>query len=134
MLSWQMIWTPCVVLAFILGLPNGAVGVAAAYAIANWVGIIPNYLYCFSGTPIGLRDVTSTLLRPLACTVSSLVIALVVTASLVAGGLLADNWARIFLQVGVAMATYAVATSLFIPFVHAKVVGSLRRTRQAGSI
>jgi PST family polysaccharide transporter len=127
MLTWQLFWTPFIVLAFVLGLPYGAVGVAAAYAIANWVGIIPNYLYCFSGTPIVLRDIGSSLIRPLACTAICIAVGTFFPAIVLAGHLQSAGPARLAARFSVAIAAYAVVTALFIPFVHDKVLLSLGR-------
>ena len=131
MLTWQMLWTPFIVLAFVLGLPYGAVGVAAAYAIANWIGLIPNYLYCFKGTSIILRDVWSSLVRPLGCTVASITIGTLLPSALSAGRLHAGTL-RLGARFSVALAAYAVATTVFIPFVHDKIMPSLRRVPNPG--
>ena len=127
MLSWQLYWTPTLILFFVIGLPFGAVGVAAAYALAYWIGTVPNYVYCFAGTPIRLRDVWMPMVRPLACTVFCIGLAMVVVAPLSKNGFLSGAASRLIVQLVIATAAYAAATALFIPFIHAKVLGSLRR-------
>jgi len=53
-----------VVISFILGLPWGAIGVAAAYAIVNYVILIPTLRYSFRRTPISITDFFSAISRP----------------------------------------------------------------------
>lgn len=67
MLRWQLMWSPAVVLAFLAGLPWAAKGVAEAYAIACWIGLVPSLVYCFRGTPFTRRDVLQPVIRPLLC-------------------------------------------------------------------
>jgi len=54
-----------VVISFILGLTWGAIGVAAAYAIVNYVILIPTLWYSFRRTPISITDFFSAILRPM---------------------------------------------------------------------
>jgi len=58
--------------AYLVGLPWGAVGVAASYSIAMVLIRVPQLAYSFHGTPIRLRDAGAAVARP-------------ATASLVAG-------------------------------------------------
>jgi len=50
--------------AFILGLPWGAIGIATAYAISNYIILLPILWYCFKFTPIELRDFFKSISRP----------------------------------------------------------------------
>lgn len=62
-----------IVLSFVVGVRWGAIGVAAAYAIANYVILFPSLWYCFRGTPITVSAFMRAIARP---TIASLVMAL----------------------------------------------------------
>lgn len=136
MLSWQLFWTPLVALSFALGLPYGAVGVAAAYAIVNWIGLIPNYKYCFAGTSIDLRDIAVPLIRPFVCTALSVFVASACSSLIPAWSINTPGPARLAVRFLIAATVYTVITSLMIPFIHDKVVLVLRSLppRRAGVI
>ncbi|MDO3379728.1 lipopolysaccharide biosynthesis protein [Geoalkalibacter halelectricus] len=53
-------------LAFIIGVPWGATGVASAYAISNFLVLYPSLVYSFQGTPVQVRDFFMTIYKPLA--------------------------------------------------------------------
>jgi PST family polysaccharide transporter len=52
-----------IVISFILGLPWGAIGVAAGYTIATYVLLAPTVWYCFRRSPISITDFFSAILR-----------------------------------------------------------------------
>ncbi len=64
MFAWACIAIPSTVVAFLLGLPWGAMGVAAAYAIANAVLFLPGIWFATIGTPLRVRDVLVPTWRP----------------------------------------------------------------------
>lgn len=134
MLTWQLGWTPVVIAAFVAGLPYGAEGVAAAYAIANWIGVVPNFAYCLKGTPIMARDLLGPMLRPLACTVMCVAIGTLVSVVISSGPAQSDGPRRLFVEFVVAVLAYLVATALFIPFVNARVASALRRPKGVRSV
>jgi PST family polysaccharide transporter len=49
---WGLFNAFLTVTAFLVGLPFGIEGVAAAYAIVNYIILIPSLLYCFHKTPV----------------------------------------------------------------------------------
>ena len=113
MLRWQILWTPLAVLAFLLGLPFGAVGVAAAYAVALWVAMVPGFLFCFHGTGLRLTDTIQAGGRPLACTLAATAFAVAVQAALfphMPPGLL-----RLVCRTAVATGSYAVFAATLVP-------------------
>jgi O-antigen/teichoic acid export membrane protein len=66
------------VIAFVLGVRFGIVGVATAYAAASLVVLVPTLLFTFAGTPVTIRMFFGVLLRPVAfAAVASAVSALV---------------------------------------------------------
>jgi O-antigen/teichoic acid export membrane protein len=67
MLCWQLLWSPAAAAAFVIGLPWGAYGVAAAYAVVCWLALIPAITFCFHGTDFTRRDVLQPIFRPLLC-------------------------------------------------------------------
>jgi len=59
---WAAVAVPVYIASFVIGLPWGAVGVAASYAGANLLLIIPGFIYGTKGTLIRLRDVMAAML------------------------------------------------------------------------
>jgi len=53
------------VTSFLFGLPFGIEGVAAAYAIANYVILIPSLFYCFHRTPVTVSLFMKALISPM---------------------------------------------------------------------
>jgi O-antigen/teichoic acid export membrane protein len=64
-LKWGIANSILIVLSFIVGLPWGAIGVAAGYTIATYVLLLPTLWYCFRRTPISITDFFSAILRPM---------------------------------------------------------------------
>ena len=64
-----------IVLSFVVGVRWGAIGVAAAYAVANYVILFPSLWYCFRLTPVSTAVFLHGIARP---TVASLVMASIV--------------------------------------------------------
>lgn len=62
-LKWGFANSILIVLSFIVGLPWGAIGVAAAYTIATYVLLAPTLWYCFRQSPVSIRDFFSAILR-----------------------------------------------------------------------
>ena len=56
MLTWALIFTPILAVAFVLAAPYGGVGVAMAYAIVCNATLIPNLAFAAHGTPVSLSD------------------------------------------------------------------------------
>jgi PST family polysaccharide transporter len=51
-------------LAFTIGLPWGAKGVATAYAVSNYLILFPSLIYSFNGTPVRLSDFFTAIYKP----------------------------------------------------------------------
>ena len=115
MLRWQLMWTPFVILSFILGIRFGAVGVAAAYAIANWIAFLPSFFYCFHNTAFSIFDMVEPVAAPLFCTVFSTAVALA-GQLLLLPDLTLGKW-RLLVRVLFAVVVYAVTTIAFVPIV-----------------
>jgi PST family polysaccharide transporter len=64
LLRWQLFSTPVTVGGFFLGLPWGAVGVAASFSATRLLLTVPSLTYCFQGTPIRVSVTLLTLARP----------------------------------------------------------------------
>ncbi len=75
MLRWQLLYTPAVVLAFAAGLPWGALGVAAGYAVVNWLALVPGFAYCFGGSVFKASDAIRPAVAPLGCTLAAITLA-----------------------------------------------------------
>ena len=63
-LTWGIVNSIVIVISFVLGLPWGAIGVAAAYTIASYVLLGPTLWYSFRRTPISITDFFSAIFRP----------------------------------------------------------------------
>ena len=61
---WGLFNAILTVTSFLVGLPFGIEGVAAAYAIANYVILIPSLFYCFQKTPVTVSLFMRTLASP----------------------------------------------------------------------
>ena len=69
-LRWMVMSSTVVVVAFLIGLPWGAIGVAGAFSIAQCCLRGPGIIYCYRGTLLRFRDLLEALWRPAfaACT------------------------------------------------------------------
>jgi O-antigen/teichoic acid export membrane protein len=74
--QWTIVASGVNVIAFLIGISWGAVGVALAFSIATAAIRLPTILYCFKGTPLRLAHLLQAIWRP-------------AVASMAAGGLLA---------------------------------------------
>ena len=52
MFHWALLVTPFYVLAFLIGLPFGAAGVAFCYSVAMWLAAVPCLAFAVAGTPL----------------------------------------------------------------------------------
>ncbi len=50
--------------SFLMGLRWGAIGVAVAYTLANYLTLLPVWAFCFRGSPVSVDSFTVPLLRP----------------------------------------------------------------------
>lgn len=99
-----------IIISFIIGLPWGAVGVAAAYTIANYVLFVPTLWYCLKQTSITLIDFFLAIYRSI---IASLIMGLVIFS--VRSYL---NISSIFMSIGcsliIGFLTYLI-TMIFLP-------------------
>ncbi|MHC4423538.1 MAG: lipopolysaccharide biosynthesis protein [Planctomycetota bacterium] len=72
-LRWGMFNSLVVVTSFAVGIRWGAVGVASAYAAANYIVLVPALWYCFRQTPMSIAAFFKAIARP---AVASLAMAL----------------------------------------------------------
>jgi len=72
-LKWGILNALVVVTSFAVGIRWGAIGVASAYAVANYLILFPSLWYCFRLTPISIATFLKAIARP---AVASLAIAL----------------------------------------------------------
>jgi O-antigen/teichoic acid export membrane protein len=61
---WGLFSTAVTVIAYVIGLPWGPIGVAAAFSASLVVLRLPSVLYCFRGTHLTLKDMGTALWRP----------------------------------------------------------------------
>jgi PST family polysaccharide transporter len=64
-LKWGILSSIVAVFSFVVGLPWGAMGVATAYTIANYVILGPTLWYYLRRSPISITDFFSAILRPM---------------------------------------------------------------------
>jgi hypothetical protein len=115
----------------VIGLPYGALGVAASYAIVTCLGLGPSYAFCFRGSNMRLSDVFVTLLAPAICTVGCAVAATIVQW-VVASSMVPGPW-RLSLRLGIAAILYAVCTARFVPMAKESLAVMLKPTQPPGS-
>jgi O-antigen/teichoic acid export membrane protein len=60
-----LVVAPLVIMAYVVGLPFGPIGVAFAYSTALTVWLVPHVLWCLHGTAISPRDLFWTISKPL---------------------------------------------------------------------
>ncbi|MBN1341536.1 MAG: lipopolysaccharide biosynthesis protein [Phycisphaerae bacterium] len=125
MLRWGLVWSPMVAVAFVAGLPWGAEGVAGAFAIAHWVGLVPCLAYCFRGTLYRLHDVLAATRCPLLC--AGVACAVGVVSRVVLLPDLGPGPARLGFMFCLAAPTYIVAVAVSVPLVSDVVRGIGRR-------
>jgi len=73
MLAWAFVGTPMYVIAFIVGLPYGAAGVALCYSISQLLAFLPCMWMAVRGTSISMRDVLEAVAVP---TIGAIVVGL----------------------------------------------------------
>ncbi|PYE82233.1 lipopolysaccharide biosynthesis protein [Pseudoroseicyclus aestuarii] len=57
MAQWGFIRLPISLVAFLIGLPYGAIGVATGFAVASLVSVLPCLLYATKGSPVSTRSI-----------------------------------------------------------------------------
>jgi PST family polysaccharide transporter len=61
MFRWSYMATPVIVIAFALGLPYGAEGLALAYSLSIWLIFLPCLHFASKGTPVSFADCLSAI-------------------------------------------------------------------------
>lgn len=113
MLLWQMMWAPAVAVAFVIGLPFGAIGVATAYAVVNWLSLVPSFNFCFRGTEYELNDVWRAVLPAAGCALLACASADVLPG--VAGLHMQPGGTLLAIRVVIAAAVFFVTAPLVVP-------------------
>lgn len=106
MMRWGFISGPVIVASFLIGLPDGALGVARAYAVATLVLALPTFWVATRGTPVSMGDVAKAVWRPAVVAGAILAVAVVLHKALHQQG--AGVRFGVVLLVGLAMWTAAV--------------------------
>jgi PST family polysaccharide transporter len=70
-LRWQVIATPVTLVAFFMGLPWGALGVAISFSACRALLLVPSLLNAYMDTPVDLRTTARTLARPAAASIGA---------------------------------------------------------------
>jgi PST family polysaccharide transporter len=104
-LRWALVQTPAIIVAVAIGTRWGAVGVAVAFATANWLLLYPGLAYCLATSPMRPRDYVAMLGRPL---VASAVSVAVLLASHEALGGIDHRLTRLVLALGLFTTAYTV--------------------------
>lgn len=125
MLRWQMMWAPFLAIAFVIGLPYGAKGMATAYLVANWIALIPAFVFCFRRTEFTLSDVVHAAGPASACALLSVIVPALVTV------LMSEGPARLGIRSLLAVLLYGLTTPFFVPLVREGVGKFARRFGRA---
>ncbi len=119
-----LVWGLCEALlaciSFVVGLPFGIEGVAAAYALATYLAFIPSLLYCFHNTPVTTALFLKSLVPPL------------LASMLAAGGGIAAKYATGGASIGAHLLSLAVFAGVYAGLscrrrIVREMVGLLRR-------
>jgi PST family polysaccharide transporter len=62
MFVWSLVFVPIVGAGFLLAIPYGAVGIAAAYALVMNISLVPCFAFATRGTPVSLSDTLKVIL------------------------------------------------------------------------
>jgi O-antigen/teichoic acid export membrane protein len=68
-LKLSLIFAPLMVAGYVAGLSHGPIGVAIGYSLAMLFWIFPSLIWCVRDTPVSIRDILSTVVRPLASSI-----------------------------------------------------------------
>jgi O-antigen/teichoic acid export membrane protein len=74
-LKMSFVLAPVMVGSYLIGLPYGPQGVAFAYSAGMMIWILPLIIWAVRGTTVSVRDILSTVFRPLASSIVAAVIA-----------------------------------------------------------
>lgn len=127
MLRWQMMWAPVVAIAFIAGLPFGAIGVATGYLIVNWLAFVPSFSFCFRGTDYGMSDVWRATLPAAAS--AALACGLAIALPMLIGVEMAPGGARLAMRAAIATVIFCVTAPLVVPLAREGLVKCMGRVR-----
>ena len=72
LLKWSLVSSGLIVLSFVIGLPQGAKGVALSYSCAVLLIILPSFRYAFEPTAIRVLDLLGAVAEPLGASLISL--------------------------------------------------------------
>jgi len=103
-LYWGVVGAFVYIAAFACGIPFGIEGVAAFYAIANYVMFVPTLLYCFHNTPVTVFLFVRTLAAPLI--ISTAAVATATVSQALVGGWSGKHLVFACTYAGVIFVTY----------------------------
>lgn len=127
MARWGLVSRPLVIASFVVGLPWGITGVAAAYATVQLVLLPFGFHYATRGTPVSTTDIAGAMWRPL------LLSALVAVQAFGLSHVLGDSasWVVLTTAAVVCGTTYA-AVILAVPGYRAAVARAVTQVRERG--
>ncbi|OKH23069.1 lipopolysaccharide biosynthesis protein [Hydrococcus rivularis NIES-593] len=64
MLRWGVISSTVDVIAFVIGVRWGTLGIATAFSLSQLILLIPNFVYCFKGTSLKMSQLAIAVSRP----------------------------------------------------------------------
>jgi O-antigen/teichoic acid export membrane protein len=103
-LKVALVLAPIVMVGYIIGLSHGPKGVALGYSAAMVLWVVPHVLWCIHGTVISVRDIVTTVGRPL---VSGIVAGILAYGMHVLYGHLLPPLPRLLAAVTIMSVTYA---------------------------
>lgn len=107
---WGVWIAGVLIICFSIGIHWGAMGVAAAYPIANWINFIFSLFFVFKGTPVGIAQLMHALYKPVvACGIMGVVLAFITYSFGHQSGL-----PILFLSLGIGMVVY-IGTWMILP-------------------
>jgi O-antigen/teichoic acid export membrane protein len=104
-LKLALVFAPIIIAGYVIGLPYGPKGVALGYSAVMMLCAIPLTAFCVRGTPVSLRDIVLTSLRPMA---SAVVAGAFAFGARMAYGHLLSPFPRLVLEGSVLLAVFSV--------------------------
>lgn len=87
--AWALVSRPLIVIAFVVGLPWGAYGVAVSYTICQYLLLLPAFMLAVRDSPVRLSDVADAAWRPFVLSSVMFTVATFAHGQLAASGLVA---------------------------------------------
>ena len=108
LLRWEIAASTLIIVAFVVGLNWGVVGVATAYATVFLLLVYPSFAISFSLIDLGVHQLGEVLWRPMICSLMMATVVVMVSHMMTGNGL--SGWPALLVQVAVGVVCYLAFT------------------------